>query len=143
MKKSRVVLSAIAAGAIVALTAPAAQAGGAAGAATLTAFFECEPVNGPKVGEVVSTWNFDDTLRLDGVKVGKPVMRCRQVNVKDAAGVFLAPPLSDEITCYAFNTPSPHARSEVVAIQDAFRTETVRVFHPQILCGPSIPTIIP
>jgi hypothetical protein len=142
--KSRAVLSALAMGAILALAATPAHAGGAAGAASLDTFLECEAVNGPSAREVVSTFNFDDTLSRANVSVGKAVMRCRQVNVRDSTGAPLVPPTSDEIKCYDANVPGPKGPSELLVLQDAFGADVVRVFPTlKVLCGPAIPTFVP
>lgn len=146
--KSRMVLSAIATSGILALAATAAQAGGAAGAASFNTFFQCQVIDGATVGEVVSTHLPDeaDTLVRSGVTVGRAVLWCRQVNVKNAAGAFVNGDISStEVKCYTATVKGPRpAASELVFQDDFLSSDTAAVSERlDLLCGPTIATTPP
>lgn len=145
--QSRIVTVVLAVIGIFALSATSALAGGGEGAASFNTFFECSSIDGGNVGEVVSIFdlgNDADPVRT-GVRVGNGVLRCRQVNVKNSAGVFINGDLSsDELKCYSVSVKGPKAASQATVLQDDFLTETVNVSSSiQLLCGPTIPTAVP
>jgi hypothetical protein len=128
--------------ALVALAPTAALAGGASGAATLTAFFVCQSINGANVNDVVTTQDFDDNVINSNIRIGNGVLFCRQVNVKDSGGFLGVPALAGDVKCYAIKTPGS-ASPSTVTLQDGFFPfgETVHISAPpSFLCAPTLAT---
>ena len=143
-----IIVSMLAGMAVIVLSAAIVRAGGGAGATAFNTFFECQSIDGTSVGEVVSTHEFDasDTAIHTNVRVGAGVLKCRQVNVKNSAGLFInGDTSSTEIKCYSVSTKGPKAASAAVSLQDDFfSSETVNQSQGlQMLCGPTIPTAVP
>jgi hypothetical protein len=110
---------------------------------SIDVFFECQSIAGASVGQLVSTYNLDDSLSHANVSVGNSALKCRQVNVKNSANVFLTPPTSDQLKCYVVNEKGPRPASHIEVLEDAFfSSDPVRVGQPlQYLCSPTIATI--
>lgn len=145
--KSRTISGVIAVIGIVVLSATLAQAGGGAGAASFNTFFQCQAIDGANVNQVVSTHEFvTDELLQGGLRVGAGILKCRQVNVQNAAGVFINGDISStEIKCYAVSVKGPKAASEAVVLQDDFfAAESINKSPAiQMLCGPTLETTAP
>jgi hypothetical protein len=127
------------------LSAAPALAGGSAGAASFNSFFVCQAIDGTSVGQTVSIHEFDaaDTLLQGNLRVGAGVLKCRQVNVKNAAGNFINGDVSStELKCYSVSVKGPKAASEAIILQDDFfANEAVNASPaPQLLCGPALAT---
>jgi len=128
--------------AFVALAPTAAQAGGATGAATLTAFFVCQSINGVNVNDIVTTEDFAGTVINSDIRVGNGVLFCQQVNVKNSGGPLDIPALASDVKCYTIKTPGS-ASPSTVTLQDGFfpSGETVHISAPSsFLCAPTLPT---
>jgi hypothetical protein len=128
---------------LVALSPTGAQAGGASGVATLTAFFVCQNINGANVDDVVTTQDFDGTVINSNIRVGNGVLFCQQVNVTDSTGPVDIPSLAGDVKCYNIKTPGS-ASPSTLTLQDGFfpSGETVHISAPpSVLCTPTVATM--
>lgn len=149
--KSRIVLGVLAVIGIFALSVETVQAGSGEGVpAFLNTFFECQVIDGANVNQVVSTCNpgsdcLGNNLIHDTVNVGNGVLLCRQVDVKNSAGVFFGQlPGSTEtlvpsqlVKCYAVSRPGRKGSAVDQTLTDVFVSETASISNqPGYLCGP-------